>query len=141
MAMTTKPLALVSVTNKTALNTLTQTLRSYRIIASSGSARALKELSSELDIVEVADFTGSPEILGGRVKTLHPKIFSGLLLDPKLFPDEAHSIEAISLVIVNLYDFANHSSNLHDAIQHIDIGGSALLRASAKKLCQRECAL
>lgn len=134
-------LALLSVSNKTGLVDFARSLVEefgFEIISSGGTAQALKQAG--IPVMKVSEYTGSPEILGGRVKTLHPRIHGGILarLDqPQDVADlEANQIRPISLVVVNLYPFeqtiAKPDVTLADAIEQIDIGGPAMLRASAK---------
>jgi len=134
-------LALLSVSNKTGLIDLARTLVEefdFDIISSGGTASALKEAG--IPVTKVAEYTGSPEILGGRVKTLHPRIHGGILARRDVPQDitdlTANQIRAIDLVVVNLYPFeqtiAKPGVTLADAIEQIDIGGPAMLRASAK---------
>jgi phosphoribosylaminoimidazolecarboxamide formyltransferase/IMP cyclohydrolase len=136
-----KPLALLSVSNKTGLLDLARELSTtyqFQLISSGGTAKALKE--AELEVTKVSDYTGAPEILGGRVKTLHPRIHGGILarLDlPEHQQDLAENkIQPIRIVVVNLYPFeetiAKPDVTLEDAIENIDIGGPTLIRASAK---------
>ncbi len=144
-------LALLSVSDKTGLIDFARSLVEefgFDIISSGGTAKALKEAG--LPVTKVADYTGSPEILGGRVKTLHPRIHGGILARRDVPQDladlEANNIRPIDLVVVNLYPFeetiAKDSVTLAEAIEQIDIGGPAMLRASAKNfahltvLCQ-----
>ena len=134
-------LALLSVSNKTGLIDLARSLVEefeFDIISSGGTASALKEAG--IPVTKVAEYTGSPEILGGRVKTLHPRIHGGILARRDVPQDitdltENH-IRAIDLVVVNLYPFeqtiAKPGVTIADAIDQIDIGGPAMLRASAK---------
>ncbi|MEG3898855.1 MULTISPECIES: bifunctional phosphoribosylaminoimidazolecarboxamide formyltransferase/IMP cyclohydrolase [unclassified Microcoleus] len=134
-------LALLSVSNKTGLIDLARSLVEefeFDIISSGGTASALKEAG--IPVTKVAEYTGSPEILGGRVKTLHPRIHGGILARRDVPEDladlTANQIRAIDLVVVNLYPFeqtiAKPGVTLADAIEQIDIGGPAMLRASAK---------
>ena len=134
-------LALLSVSNKTGLIDLARSLVEefeFDIISSGGTASALKEAG--IPVTKVAEYTGSPEILGGRVKTLHPRIHGGILARrdvPQDITDLAENqIRTIDLVVVNLYPFeqtiAKPGVTLADAIEQIDIGGPAMLRASAK---------
>ncbi|MCC3407565.1 MAG: bifunctional phosphoribosylaminoimidazolecarboxamide formyltransferase/IMP cyclohydrolase [Microcoleus sp. PH2017_10_PVI_O_A] len=134
-------LALLSVSNKTGLIDLARSLVEefeFDIISSGGTASALKEAG--IPVTKVAEYTGSPEILGGRVKTLHPRIHGGILARRDVPEDVAdltdNQIRAIDLVVVNLYPFeqtiAKPGVTLADAIEQIDIGGPAMLRASAK---------
>jgi len=134
-------LALLSVSNKTGLIDLARTLVEefeFDIISSGGTAAALK--AAGIPVTKVAEYTGSPEILGGRVKTLHPRIHGGILARRDVPQDitdlTANQIRPIDLVVVNLYPFeqtiAKPGVTLADAIEQIDIGGPAMLRASAK---------
>jgi phosphoribosylaminoimidazolecarboxamide formyltransferase / IMP cyclohydrolase len=134
-------LALLSVSNKTGLIDLARSLVEefeFDIISSGGTAAALK--AAGIPVTKVAEYTGSPEILGGRVKTLHPRIHGGILARRDVPQDLAdlteNQIRAIDLVVVNLYPFeqtiAKPGVTLADAIEQIDIGGPAMLRASAK---------
>jgi phosphoribosylaminoimidazolecarboxamide formyltransferase/IMP cyclohydrolase len=130
--------ALLSVSDKTGLVELARRLASHNIeiLSTGGTARLL--LSTGLTVREVSSYTGFPEIMDGRVKTLHPKIHGGLL--GRRGVDEAvmalHQIEPIDLLVVNLYPFAETVSRPNcgyaEAIEHIDIGGPAMLRAAAK---------
>ncbi|MEB3211559.1 MAG: bifunctional phosphoribosylaminoimidazolecarboxamide formyltransferase/IMP cyclohydrolase, partial [Leptolyngbyaceae bacterium] len=133
--------ALLSVSDKTGIVELAQRLVSdfgFDIISSGGTAQALQ--SAGIPVTKVSDYTGSPEILGGRVKTLHPRIHGGILVRRDMEQDlaelAANDIHPIDLVVVNLYPFeqtvANHDVTLPEAIEQIDIGGPTLLRASAK---------
>ncbi len=134
-------LALLSTSDKTGLIDLAKTLVSefdYEIISSGGTAKTLKD--AEISVTKVSDYTGFPEILGGRVKTLHPRIHGGILARRDLHQDieelNANNIRPIDLVVVNLYPFEQTISQpgvtLAEAIEKIDIGGPAMLRASAK---------
>jgi len=134
-------LALLSTSNKTGLIDLARSLVEefqFDIISSGGTATALKEAG--IPVTKVAEYTNSPEILGGRVKTLHPRIHGGILARRDVPEDladlTANQIRAIDLVVVNLYPFEQTISQpgvtIADAIEQIDIGGPALLRASAK---------
>jgi phosphoribosylaminoimidazolecarboxamide formyltransferase/IMP cyclohydrolase len=123
--------ALLSVWDKTGLLELAQGLRSHSVelVASGGTAKALREAG--VDHLDVAEVTGFPEMLDGRVKTLHPRIHAGILADidrPEHREALAeHDITAIDLVVCNLYPFASDPS-----IELIDIGGPAMVRAAAK---------
>jgi phosphoribosylaminoimidazolecarboxamide formyltransferase/IMP cyclohydrolase len=132
--------ALVSVHDKAGLVPFARRLveAGVTLISSGGTARMLSEAG--LPVTRVADLTGAPEMLGGRVKTLHPSIHGGILAD---LGDDAHradlaarGIEPISLVVVNLYPFeatvADPDVARADAIENIDIGGPAMIRAAAK---------
>jgi phosphoribosylaminoimidazolecarboxamide formyltransferase / IMP cyclohydrolase len=135
------PLALLSVSNKTGIvefaRKLVDTFK-FDILSSGGTAKTLKDAG--VPVTKVSDYTGAPEILGGRVKTLHPKIHGGILarkdLDTDLADLAAQDIRAIDLVVVNLYPFtetiAKQNVTLAEAIEQIDIGGPAMIRASAK---------
>lgn len=134
-------LALLSVSDKTGLIELAKSLVEefgFDLISSGGTATALK--NAGLPVTKVSDYTGSPEILGGRVKTLHPRIHGGILarrdVDQDLTDLETNNIRPIDLVVVNLYPFeqtiAKPDVSLAEAIENIDIGGPTLLRASAK---------
>ncbi len=133
------PTALLSVHNKTGLLEFATGLHElgWTLLASGGTARLLRD--NNLPVTEVADYTGSPEILGGRVKTLHPAIHGGLLARPT-DEDAAQLHELgwgyIDLVTVNLYPFeqvtARPDCTLAEAIENIDIGGVTLIRAAAK---------
>ncbi|MGJ5629134.1 bifunctional phosphoribosylaminoimidazolecarboxamide formyltransferase/IMP cyclohydrolase [Nostoc sp. CALU 1950] len=134
-------LALLSVSNKTGIIDLARSLVEefdFDLISSGGTAQALKDAG--LPVTKVADYTGSPEILGGRVKTLHPRIHGGILAR-RDFPEditdlENNQIRPIDLVVVNLYPFeetiAKSGVTLLEAVEQIDIGGPAMLRASSK---------
>ena len=133
------PTAVLSVHNKTGLIEFAHRLAElgWRLLASGGTAKLLRE--NNVSVTEVADYTKSPEILGGRVKTLHPAIHGGLLARPT---DEDHQQllnlgwDYIDLVAVNLYPFqetiAKPNVTYAAAIENIDIGGVTLIRAAAK---------
>lgn len=134
-------LALLSVSDKTGLIEFARRLVAefeFDLISSGGTAQILKEAG--IPVTKVADYTGFPEILGGRVKTLHPRIHGGILARRDVVQDvadlETNQIEPIDLVVVNLYPFeetiALPSVTLAQAIEQIDIGGPALIRAAAK---------
>lgn len=131
--------AILSVYDKSGLIELGQALssRGWELIASGGTARSLRETG--LPVRDVADLTGAPELLGGRVKTLHPAIHAGILArdTPADQADlAAQGIDPIDLVVCNLYPFretiAQFGVTLEEAIEQIDIGGVTLLRAAAK---------
>ena len=133
--------ALVSVTDKTGVVEFARALQDefgVEIVSTGGTARALKE--GGVDVVAIEDYTGFPEMMGGRVKTLHPLVHGGLLCrrdDPQHMADaEANGIKMIDLVCVNLYEFektvAKPDVTWQDAIEHIDIGGPSMLRSAAK---------
>src|ERR1700756_4142600 len=130
--------ALLSVSDKTGLIELARALakRNIEILSTGGTAKLLG--GSGVPVREVSTYTGFPEIMDGRVKTLHPKIHGGLL--GRRGVDEAvmslHQIAPIDLLVVNLYPFAETVARPNcgyaEAIEHIDIGGPAMLRAAAK---------
>lgn len=132
---------LISVFDKTGLTNFVGKLREYNdldIVSSGGTAAHLEEAGFSVEPVEsITDF---PEILSGRVKTLHPKIHGGILADQEnedhMNELKKHSIEPFHMVVVNLYPFektiAKEGVTLEEAIEQIDIGGVALLRAAAK---------
>jgi len=131
--------ALISVTDKTGVAAFAQGLAAagVEILSTGGTAKALRQAG--VAVVEVAAHTGQPEILGGRVKTLHPLIHGGILAR-RHNPQDRREIEAahiapIDLVAVNLYAFekaAEKGLGLEEAVEEIDIGGPTLLRAAAK---------
>jgi len=130
--------ALISLSDKTGLVDFARALDALdvKLISTGGTARALREAG--LDVTEVSELTGQPEIMDGRVKTLHPKIHGGLLgrrgIDDTVMTQQG--IEAIDLLVVNLYPFeqvaGDPDSTLEESIENIDIGGPAMLRAAAK---------
>lgn len=132
--------ALLSVSDKTGIVEFAQSLasRGVRLLSTGGTAKLLAEAG--LNVTEVAQHTGSPEILDGRVKTLHPRIHGGILarrdLPSHMQTLEKHNIDAIDLLVVNLYPFtqtiAQSDCTYSNAIENIDIGGPAMLRAAAK---------
>jgi phosphoribosylaminoimidazolecarboxamide formyltransferase/IMP cyclohydrolase len=132
--------ALLSVSDKTGIVEFARALaaRGVRLLSTGGTAKLLAEAG--LPVTEVAAHTGSPEILDGRVKTLHPKIHGGLLARrdsaEHLATLAAHGIDRIDMLVVNLYPFretiAREGCSFADAIENIDIGGPAMLRAAAK---------
>jgi phosphoribosylaminoimidazolecarboxamide formyltransferase/IMP cyclohydrolase len=132
--------AIISVYDKQGLELLVQALSKYgvKIISSGGTAKKIKEIGYK-DLVEVSDYTGHPESPGGLVKTLHPKVHGGLLLD-RDDPEHAkwmkeNSIEPIDLVVVNLYPFEKvvaGGADLMTAGHNIDIGGPTMTRSAAK---------
>jgi phosphoribosylaminoimidazolecarboxamide formyltransferase/IMP cyclohydrolase len=130
--------ALISVSDKTGIIALAQQLAHHQveILSTGGTAQALRD--AHIPVIDVGDYTGFPEILDGRVKTLHPKIHAGILarrtVDAKTL--SALDIPFIDLVIVNLYPFANTIAKpdctFDEAIEQIDIGGPSMLRGAAK---------
>jgi phosphoribosylaminoimidazolecarboxamide formyltransferase/IMP cyclohydrolase len=133
------PTAILSVHDKTGILEFAKSLADlgWTLLASGGTAKLLRD--NKISVTEVADYTKSPEILGGRVKTLHPAIHGGLLARPT---DADHKQlldlgwDYIDLVAVNLYPFeqtiAKPNVTYADAIENIDIGGVTLIRAAAK---------
>lgn len=130
-----KKLALISVYDKTGVLELAKGLtKDYDIVSTGGTAKAFREAG--IEVIEVSDLTKFEEILGGRVKTLHPFIFGGILAaNEQLSEIEKLKIRPIDLVVVNLYPFEEASKKdfiMQDLIEYIDIGGVSLLRAAAK---------
>ncbi|ADI64901.1 bifunctional phosphoribosylaminoimidazolecarboxamide formyltransferase/IMP cyclohydrolase [Trichormus azollae] len=134
-------LALLSVSKKTGITDLARSLVEefgFDIISSGGTAKTLKDAG--IPVTKVSNYTGSPEILGGRVKTLHPRIHGGILARRDIEQDikdlANNQIRPIDLVVVNLYPFeetiAKPGVSLAEAVEQIDIGGPAMLRASSK---------
>ncbi len=132
--------AIISLSDKTGIVPFAKDLQAFgvEILSTGGTAKALRE--SGLKIMDVSEYTGFPEMLDGRVKTLHPKIHGGLL-GIRDNPEHAkkmkeHGIIPIDMVVVNLYPFeatvAKPSCTLEEAIENIDIGGPSMLRAAAK---------
>lgn len=132
--------ALISVSDKTGVVEFAKELKKFEveIISTGGTAKLLKE--NDIEIVEISDFTGFPEILDGRVKTLHPKVHSGIL---NIRDNEDHqktmkelNFVNIDIVAVNLYPFektvANKDVKIKNAIENIDIGGPTMIRSAAK---------
>ncbi len=132
--------ALLSVSDKTGLVAFAQILAGagVELISTGGTAKTLREAG--LKVKDISEHTGFPEMLDGRVKTLHPKVHGGLLYirgnESHEAAVRAHEIQPIDLVVVNLYPFeqtvAKPSVSLHDAIENIDIGGPSMLRSAAK---------
>jgi len=132
--------ALLSVSDKEGLVELARELAGFEveIISTGGTAKALKEAG--IEVVDVSQVTGFPEMLDGRVKTLHPKIHGGILarrdLESHLAQLVRAGIKPVDLVAVNLYPFretvADRACTLERAIENIDIGGPCLIRAAAK---------
>ncbi len=132
--------ALISVSDKTGVLEFARALAAMnvKLLSTGGTAKLLAD--NGLQVTEVADYTGFPEMLDGRVKTLHPKVHGGILAR-RDFPAHMdalaqHAIPTIDMVVVNLYPFqqtvAKDQCSLEDAIENIDIGGPAMLRSSAK---------
>jgi phosphoribosylaminoimidazolecarboxamide formyltransferase / IMP cyclohydrolase len=132
--------ALISVSDKTGVAEFAKALHALgvKLISTGGTAKLLA--AEGLPVTEVAELTGFPEMLDGRVKTLHPKVHGGLLarrdLPEHVAAMKAHGIDAIDLLVVNLYPFeatvAKPGCTLEDAIENIDIGGPAMVRSAAK---------
>src|SRR4029453_9632157 len=131
--------ALISVSDKAGLVEFGRFLagRGGEILSTGGSAKALRDAG--VAVIEVAAYTAFPEMMDGRVKTLHPKIHGGILarrdLDEHRRAMEEHGIGGIDLVVVNLYPFAatvDSGAGREDCIENIDIGGPALIRGAAK---------
>ncbi|MCX7272203.1 MAG: bifunctional phosphoribosylaminoimidazolecarboxamide formyltransferase/IMP cyclohydrolase [Burkholderiales bacterium] len=132
--------ALLSVSDKDGIVAFARALtdRGIELLSTGGTAKLLAQAG--LPVIEVSDYTGFPEMLDGRVKTLHPKVHGGLLarrdLPEHLSALAEHGIGTIDLLVVNLYPFqrtvANPDCTLEDAIENIDIGGPTMLRAAAK---------
>jgi len=135
------PTALLSVSDKSGVVPLAEALNrlhGYQLLSSGGTAKVLEEAG--LPVTRVADHTGAPEILGGRVKTLHPRIHGGILArrgDPAHEADlPEQKIDPIDVGVVNLYPFretiAAHDVSWDTAIENIDIGGPTMVRSAAK---------
>jgi phosphoribosylaminoimidazolecarboxamide formyltransferase/IMP cyclohydrolase len=132
--------ALISVSDKSDLIPFAQKLyaKGVEILSTGGTARLLRE--NGIDVMDVSDYTGHPEMMDGRVKTLHPKVHGGLLAlreNPEhMAAAETHEIGMIDLVVVNLYPFEatikKEGVSLEEAIENIDIGGPSMLRSAAK---------
>jgi len=132
--------ALISVSDKAGITEFARTLsqRGVEIVSTGGTARMLK--AAGIPAIEISDYTGFPEMMDGRVKTLHPKIHGGLLSvrdNPEhMRQAQEHAIGLIDMVVVNLYPFEGTISRkdaaLEDAIENIDIGGPSMLRSAAK---------
>ncbi len=132
--------AIISLSDKAGIVEFAQSLQGFgvEILSTGGTAKVLREKG--LRIKDVSEYTGFPEMLDGRVKTLHPKIHGGLLgiRDNPAHAEQMkeHGIKAIDMVVVNLYPFeetvAKPSCTLEEAIENIDIGGPSMLRAAAK---------
>ena len=130
--------ALISVSDKTGITEFAQALieRQVELLSTGGTCRLLQQAG--LPVTEVSDHTGFPEMMDGRVKTLHPTIHGGILgrrgTDDAVMAD--HNIAAIDMVVVNLYPFeatvARPDCSLEDAVENIDIGGPTMVRAAAK---------
>jgi phosphoribosylaminoimidazolecarboxamide formyltransferase/IMP cyclohydrolase len=132
--------AIISVTDKTGVVEFARSLSKFdvQILSTGGTAKALRD--GGVTVMDISEYTGFPEILDGRVKTLLPKVHGGLL-GMRDNPEHVkmmkeHGIENIDLLVVNLYQFektvAKEGVTLEEAIENIDIGGPAMLRSSAK---------
>jgi len=132
--------AIISVTDKSGIVEFANSLSGLgvQILSTGGTARALRK--GGISVTDISDYTGFPEMMDGRVKTLHPKVHGGLL-GVRDNPDhvemmKAHGIKTIDMVVVNLYQFektvAKEGVTLEEAIENIDIGGPSMLRSSAK---------
>src|SRR6476659_1042482 len=134
--------ALLSVSDKTGLLPLAQALARHgvELVSTGGTAKALRDAG--LTVRDVSEVTGFPEMMDGRVKTLHPLVHGGLLgragVDDVVMAQ--HGIGAIDLLVLNLYPFekvsADPSSSMEDVIENIDIGGPAMLRSAAKNFAR-----
>jgi phosphoribosylaminoimidazolecarboxamide formyltransferase / IMP cyclohydrolase len=130
--------ALISVSDKTGIVEFAQALhqQGVEILSTGGTYRLLCD--NQIPAIEVSDYTGFPEMMDGRVKTLHPKIHGGILARRDIDGDvmQEHGINAIDMVVVNLYPFeatvAKEDCSLEDAVENIDIGGPTMVRAAAK---------
>ena len=133
--------AILSVSNKTGILEFAKELSTFgvEILSTGGTAKSLREAG--INVKDISEYTGFPEMLDGRVKTLHPKVHGGLL-GRRSIPEhvnkmQEYGIDPIDMVIVNLYPFeetvAKKDCTLEDAIENIDIGGPTMLRSAAKK--------
>lgn len=132
--------AVVSVSDKQGVGEFARVLAELgvEILSTGGTAKSLREQG--ITVVDVSEYTGFPEMMEGRVKTLHPKVHGGILADRSkedhLSQMKAQGIEPIDMVVVNLYPFeatiAKEGCTLEEAIENIDIGGPTLIRAAAK---------
>ena len=132
--------AIISVTDKSGIVDFAKSLSrlGVQIFSTGGTARTIRE--GGISVTDISDYTGFPEIMDGRVKTLHPKVHGGLL-GRRDNPEHVrtmneHGIETIDILVVNLYQFektvAGEGVTLDEAIENIDIGGPSMLRSSAK---------
>ncbi len=132
--------ALLSVSNKTGIESFAQNLiqQGFSLLSTGGTAKLLRE--ANIEVRDVSDYTGFPEMMDGRVKTLNPKVHGGILArrdnEGDLASMKEHGIERIDVVCVNLYPFreavAKEACTIDDAIENIDIGGPCMVRAAAK---------
>jgi phosphoribosylaminoimidazolecarboxamide formyltransferase/IMP cyclohydrolase len=132
--------AIISVTDKTGVVEFAKSVANFgvEILSTGGTAAAMRQ--GGVEVKDISDYTGFPEMMDGRVKTLHPKVHGGLLGlrdNPEhVKAMKAHGIQPIDMVVVNLYQFENTVAKagvtLEEAIENIDIGGPSMLRSSAK---------
>jgi phosphoribosylaminoimidazolecarboxamide formyltransferase/IMP cyclohydrolase len=132
--------AIISVTDKTGVVDFAKSLSKFgvQILSTGGTARVLRD--GGISVMEISEYTGFPEMMDGRIKTLHPKVHGGLLgrrdKPEHVSMMKEHGIENVDLVVVNLYQFEKtvekEGVTLEEAIENIDIGGPAMLRSSAK---------
>jgi len=132
--------ALISVSDKTGVLEFAQKLHNFgiEILSTGGTAELLRK--GGVPVIQVSDYTGFPEMMDGRIKTLHPRVHGGILgrrdVPEHMKAMEEHGIRPIDLVVINLYPFeqtvAKEGSTLEEAIENIDIGGPAMVRSSAK---------
>lgn len=138
--MNTVSTAIISVTNKTGIVEFARSLERLGIemLSTGGTARTIRE--EGITVLDISEYTGFPEMMDGRVKTLHPKVHGGLLGRRDNQQDiqmmRIHGIKNIDLVVVNLYQFeqavAKDGCMLEEAVENIDIGGPSMLRSAAK---------
>jgi phosphoribosylaminoimidazolecarboxamide formyltransferase/IMP cyclohydrolase len=132
--------ALISLTDKSGVVGFVRSLEKLgiEILSTGGTARTLRD--GGINVSDISEYTGFPEMMDGRVKTLHPKVHGGLLgrrdNDQDIQMMKAHGIKNIDLVVINLYQFektvANEDCTLEEAVENIDIGGPSMLRSAAK---------
>ena len=131
--------ALISLSDKNNIEVLINIIKKYNIevLSTGGTAQLLRKYN--ITVLDVSDYTNFPEMLDGRVKTLHPKIHGGLLGRTNIIKHkkemEEHNIEPINLVVVNLYPFSKavkNELNFEECIENIDIGGPSMIRSAAK---------
>jgi phosphoribosylaminoimidazolecarboxamide formyltransferase/IMP cyclohydrolase len=132
--------AIISVTDKTGVVDFARSLAGFgvQILSTGGTAKAMRD--GGVTVTDISEYTGFPEMLDGRVKTLHPRVHGGLLgmrsNQEHVKTMKKHGIKNIDMVVVNLYQFektvAKQGVTLDEAIENIDIGGPAMLRSSAK---------
>jgi phosphoribosylaminoimidazolecarboxamide formyltransferase/IMP cyclohydrolase len=132
--------ALISLTDKSGVVGFARSLEKLgiEILSTGGTARTLRD--EGINVLDISEYTGFPEMMDGRVKTLHPKVHGGLLgrrdNDQDIQMMQAHGIKNIDLVVINLYQFektvAKEDCTLEEAVENIDIGGPSMLRSAAK---------